>query len=328
LKKIYLLLIFIIVAFVTIAILIASSAKNGNMTKIKLAEVAHTVFYAPQYVAISEGYFKDEGLDIEVILTPGADKVMAALLSGDVQIGLAGSEATIYVYNGGEKNYIKSFAGLTKRDGSFIVSRNHVEDFTIESFKNNYVIGGRKGGMPEMTFEWILRENDVATNELTIDTGIAFAAMGGAFIGGIGDYVLLFEPTATEIERMGFGYVVESLGKLGGEVPYTSYSARKNYIEENPETLEKFSRAINKGLEYVKENDANAIALSIRDFFPDTSLSDLIKIVERYQSVDVWKADITINDGEWKHLQDIMENANELEKRVEFKTLVETKFMN
>ena len=204
-----------------------------------VAEVAHSIFYAPQYVALHNGYFKDYGIDAEIILTPGADKVIAAVLSGDVDIGFSGSEATIYVYNQGEKDYLKTFAQLTQKDGSFIVSRKKIDNWSLKDLKDKYIIGGRIGGMPEMTLEYILTKNGInPKKDVTIDTSIAFASMQGAFIGGTGDYVSLFEPNATNVEKQGLGYIVASLGELGGVIPYTSYSARNSYIE-------------NKNVEYV-----------------------------------------------------------------------------
>ena len=256
--------------------------KKSDLTKVKVAEVAHSVFYAPQYIADSLGYFKDEGLDVEIILAAGADKVTSAVLSGDVQIGFCGSEATIYVYNQGEKDYLVNFSGLTKRDGSFIVSREKYENFTLKDMVGKTVIGGRKGGMPEMTFEWALRQNGIdPVNDLNIDTSIAFSAMSGAFIGGTGDFVALFEPQALQIEKQGYGYVVASLGELGGIVPYTAYNAKKSYIEDNPLVIEKFTTAIQRGLDYVHNNSSSDIAKNILDHFPDISLTDLTKIVDR-----------------------------------------------
>ena len=247
--------------------------KKDNLEKIRVAEVAHTVFYAPQYAAISQGFFEEEGLDVELILTPGADKVTAAVLSGDAQIGFSGSEACIYVYNAGEKDYLKTFAQLTQKDGSFLVSRQKYDNFTLDDLKGKSVIGGRQGGMPEMTFEWALRQNNIdPVNDLNIDTSIAFAAMSGAFIGGQGDFVTLFEPNALQIEKQGLGYVVASIGELGGVVPYTSYSARSSYLEKNPEIIEKFTSAIQKGLDYVHNSSDEEVANAILSFFPDTSL--------------------------------------------------------
>lgn len=297
--------------------------KDNDLTKITVAEVAHTIFYAPGYAAISEGYFEDEGLDIELILTPGADKVTAAVLSGDAEIGFSGSEATIYVYNGGEKDYLKTFAQLTQKDGSFLVSREKYENFTLKDLIGKNVIGGRAGGMPEMTFEWALRQNGIdPKKDLTIDTSIAFAAMGGAFIGGQGDFVTLFEPTALEVEQQGYGYVVASIGELGGVVPYTSYSAKTSYINENPEIIESFTKALQKGLDFVHNSTDEEVAKSIIDFFPDTSLKDLESVIARYRGIDAWPTTTEFTEESFNHLQDIMIASKELEEKVPYKDLI------
>lgn len=321
----------IIIVFLSIIVLFASiffifNKKNNNLTKIKVAEVAHSVFYIPWYVANSNGYFKDEGLDIEIILTPGADKATASVLSGDVEIGFCGSEATIYVYNGGEKDYLVNFAGLTKKDGSFIVSREKDENFNLSKLKGKKIIGGRLGGMPEMTLEWILKENGVDIKDVEIDTSIAFASMGGAFIGGEGDYVSLFEPTALEVEKAGFGYVVSSLGELGGDVPYTVFNARKSYIENNPEIINKFVKAIQKGLDYTYSHTPKEIALSITNYFPDTSINDLEKIVKRYIDIDSWYKTTYIEEKDFNHVQEIMKNAKQLDKEAPYDKLVNNKY--
>ena len=297
-----------------------------DLEKIRVAEVAHTVFYAPQYAAISQGFFEEEGLDVELILTPGADKVTAAVLSGDVEIGFSGSEACIYVYNAGEKDYLKTFAQLTQKDGSFLVSRQKIDNFTLDDLKGKSIIGGRQGGMPEMTFEWALRQNGIEpTKDLDIDTSVAFAAMGGAFIGGQGDFVTLFEPNALQIEKQGFGYVVASIGELGGVVPYTSYSARNSYLEKNPEIIEKFTRAIQKGLDFVHNHSDEEVAKAILDFFPDTSLTDLTGVMERYRSIDAWPTTTTFSSESFYHLQDIMMAANELDNTVKYEDLIYTR---
>lgn len=300
--------------------------KKDNLEKIRVAEVAHTVFYAPQYAAISQGFFEEEGLDVELILTPGADKVTAAVLSGDAQIGFSGSEACIYVYNAGEKDYLKTFAQLTQKDGSFLVSRQKYDNFTLDDLKGKSVIGGRQGGMPEMTFEWALRQNNIdPVNDLNIDTSIAFAAMSGAFIGGQGDFVTLFEPNALQIEKQGLGYVVASIGELGGVVPYTSYSARSSYLEKNPEIIEKFTRAIQKGLDYVHNSSDEEVANAILLFFPDTSLNDLAGVIERYRSIDAWPTTTKFSSESFYHLQEIMQAANELNSAVKYEYLIYTK---
>lgn len=220
-----------------------------------------------------------------------------------------------------------TFAGLTKRDGSFIVSREPIENFTLDDLKGKYIIGGRKGGMPEMTLEYTLKEHNINPKEdLTIDTSIAFAAMSGAFIGGTGDFVTLFEPNALELQKQGLGYTVAYLGELGGEVPYTAYNARKSYIEKNPKVIEGFTKAINKALEYVQKEDAETIANHIIDYFPDTALNDLITIVEEYKEGDAWKSNITINEEEWNHIQDIIIEAGELNAYAPYNDLIYSKY--
>ena len=300
--------------------------KNSDLTKVKVAEVAHTIFYAPQYAALANGYFEEEGLDIELILTPGADKVTSAVLSGDVNIGFCGSEASIYVYNSDNKDYIVSFAGLTKRDGAFLVSRNKIDNFKLEDLKGKYVIGGRKGGMPEMTFEYTLKENGINLDDLTIDTSVDFASMAGTFIGGVGDFVTLFEPSATQIENKGLGYVVAYVGEYGGSVPYTAYNAKKSYIKENPEVIQKFTNAINKGLDYVWNNDDEVVAKAIVEYFPDMTINELSKMIKRYKDNDAWMKDTYFTEESFDHLQDIMISAGELDKKVPYKDLVDTTF--
>ena len=294
------------------AIIIFKPKNNDNLKKIKVAEVAHSVFYTPQYVAHALGYFKDEGLDVEIILTAGADAVAASVLSGDVNIGFCGSEATIYIYNNGEKDYLVNFAGLTKKDGSFIVSRKKIDNFKLTDLKGKYIIGGRKAGMPEMTLEWILKENGINLKDVTIDTSIAFPAMSGSFIGGTGDFVSLFEPNALKIEEQGYGYVVASLGELGGEVPYTVYNARKSYIENNMDVITSFSNAIQKGLDFTHSHSAEEIAKIILDYFPDTSLDDLTKLVDRYKKIDSWYKTTHIDENSYNHVLEIIDAAGEL----------------
>lgn len=300
-----------------------TNKSNDNLTKVKVAEVTHSVFYAPQYVALEQGYFEDEGLDIELTLTSGADNVMAAVLSGDVNIGLSGSEATIYVYNKGEKDYIKTFAQLTQKDGSFIVSREKIDDFTLDDLKGKYIIGGRLGGMPEMTLEYALKQNNIDPNkDLTIDTSIEFASMAGAFIGGTGDFVALFEPLATQVVNEGYGYKVAQLGTLTDNVPYTAYNARSSYLEENPDIIEKFDKAIQRGLDFVHEKSSDEITKAIMDQFPDTSYNDLKTAVESYLENDTWPKTTTFTKESFDHLQDIVIEAGQLDKKVNYEDLI------
>ena len=317
----------IIILIVGVFVFLLFNKEESNLKKVKVAEVTHSIFYAPQYVAHVLGYFEEEGLDVELLLVPGADKVAASVLSGDVQIGFCGSEATIYIYNQGQEDYLVNFAGLTKRDGSFIVSREKIEDFTLEDLKGKTIIGGRIGGMPEMTLEYTLKEAGIdPKNDLTIDTSIEFAAMSGAFIGGNGDFVSLFEPNALQLEEQGYGYVVASLGELGGVVPYTAYNTKKSYIESNPDVIEGFTKAIQKGLDYVHSHDSKDIAEVILDYFPDISKSDLEIIIDRYKNIDSWFTTTYITEENFNHIQEIAESAGQLDKRAPFDKLVNNSY--
>lgn len=325
-KKIIVYMMCLVVVFIIACSALFNFNKNKKdvkLEKITMAEVAHTVFYAPMYVAIEKGYFKDEGIDLNLILASGADKVTAALLSGDAQIGFSGSEATIYVYNGGEKDYLKTFSQLTQKDGSFIVSREKIKNFTLNDLKGKTVVGGRAGGMPEMTFEYALKQNGIdPRNDLDIDTSIAFPAMGGAFISGQGDFVTLFEPTASQVEKEGFGYVVASVGKLGGNVPYTSFSARKSYIKKHPETIKNFDKAIQRGLDYVHKHNDEEVALAIIKQFPDSKVSELEDAIKRYRENDTWPTTTKFSKKSFDHLQDIMIDYGEITKKVPYKKLM------
>lgn len=315
----------IIILFLAFLVLFDFNKDNDKekVQKVTLAEVAHTIFYAPQYVAIEKGYFEDYGIDIDLILTAGADKVTAALLSGDADVGFCGSEATIYVYNGGEKDYLKTFAQLTQKDGTFLVSRKEYKNFKLDDLKGKTVIGGRAAGMPEMTFEYALKQNGIdPKNDLNIDTSVAFPAMSGAFIGGQGDFVTLFEPTATEVEKQGYGHVVASIGELGGIVPYTSYSARISYINNNKELIKNFDKAIQKGLNYVKNHSDKEVAKAILKQFPDTSLNDLTNAVKRYREIEAWAETTKFSEESFNHLQDIMIDYGELQTKVDYSKLI------
>lgn len=326
-KKIIILVCFIIVLAGVLFFIINKNSENKNdkntLKEVKVAEVAHTIFYAPAYAAISKGYFEDEGIKINLTLTAGADKVTAAVLSGDVDVGFCGSEATIYVYNSGEKDYLVNFARLTKKDGSFLVSRKKYDNFKLEDLKGKTVIGGRKGGMPEMTFEWALKQNNIdPKNDLKIDTSVAFPAMEGAFIGGNADFVTLFEPNATSVEKQGLGYVVGYVGSFGGEVPYTAYNAKKSYIEKNKDIIDGFTKAVDKGLKYVKETDSSVVAKDIYEYFPELSLNDLTAIIERYKTNDAWASSSEITKKDFDHLQEIIISAGELNKKAPFEKLI------
>ena len=301
--------------------------KNNKLKTVKVAEVAHSIFYAPQYVAIKKGFFKDENIKIDLSLTPGADKVTAAVLSGDVDVGFCGSEASIYVYNSNEKDYIVTFASLTKRDGSFIVSKKKIKNFTLKDLENKKIIGGRDGGMPEMTLEYALKKNNVDINKVDIDKSVDFALMASAFINSNSDFVTLFEPSATKIENEKMGYIVGYLGEYAGEVPYTSYNARKSYINNNKNVIEGFNKAITKGQEYVYTHNEEEIAKTIIDFFPDMTINELTKMIKRYKDNNAWGKNTYFKKEEFDRLQEIMINAGKLDKKVDYNKLVNTKCM-
>lgn len=321
-------LIFIIIIGLVVCgyFIFRNNDKETELTKVTVGEVTHSIFYAPQYVADALGYYEEEGLDVELMLISGADKVTSAVLSGDVEIGFCGSEATIYVYNGGQEDYLVNFAGLTKKDGSFLVSREKIDDFTLEDLKGKHIIGGREGGMPAMTLEYALNSNGIASDETNIDTSIDFASMSGAFIGGIGDFVALFEPNATDLENQGYGYIVASIGELGGEVPYTVYNAKKSYIEENPEVIEGFTKATQKGLDYVHSHSAEEIAKVITSYFPDNSEEEVADIVQKYIDIDPWYETTYISEESFNHIQDIVSNAGQLDKKAPYDKLVDNTY--
>lgn len=323
-KKIIILITCIVIAVICLIFYsFYSSKESNNLTKVKVAEVTHSVFYAPQYIALEKGFFKEEGLDIELTLTSGADNVMAAVLSGDADIGLSGSEATIYVYNQGEKDYIKTFAQLTQKDGSFLVSRENIKDFKVEDLKGKYIIGGREGGMPEMTLEYALKQKGIdPKKDLTIDTSIDFASMAGAFIGGTGDFVALFEPLATKVVNEGYGYKVAQLGTLTDNIPYTAYNAKTSYLEKNKDTIKAFERAIQKGLDFVNKKTSDEITTAIMNQFPDTSYNDIKSAVESYKKNDTWPKNTTFTKESFDHMQDIVIEAGFLNKKVSYNDLI------
>ena len=304
-------------------------AACGQQDKIKitLSEVTHSVFYAPQYVAINKGFFAEEGLEVELSNGQGADKVMTAVLSGQVDIGFAGPEASIYVYNEGREDYAVVFAQLTKRDGSFLVGRSPEPDFKWENLRGKTIIGGRKGGVPEMTLEFVLKKHGLMPNEdLVVDTSIQFAAMAGAFTGGEGDYVTLFEPTATMLEKEGKGYVLASLGMDSGEIPYTAYFATRSYIEKNRDIIQKFTNAIYKGQQWVEQHTPREIAEAIKPSFPDSDLETLEAVAQRYKEIDAWCKNPIMTEESLNLLQEVMQEAGELKRAAPHDKIVDNTF--
>ena len=288
---------------------------------IKVAEVTHSAFYAPLYVAIENDYFLEEGLDIELILTPGADKVSSAVLSNDVEIGFAGAESAIYVYNGGEKDYLKLFSGLTKRDGQFIISRTN-EDFKLDRLKGKEILVGRKGGMPAINFLNALKNANIDPKEININYSVEFAALSGTFVGGVGDYVNLFEPTATALEKESLGYIVGNIGTYSGIVPYTAFYARKSYIDNNYKTIKKFNKALNKAISFVQDNEPEKIAEVILPQFSNLSKDDLTTIIKNYKEADSWFLNTTITEESYNNLKTMMKDNNLLKADVPYKNMV------
>lgn len=310
------------------------AAKDGEskeeLTKVTLNEVAHSIFYAPQYVAIEEEYFAEEGLDLTLVTGFGADKTMTAVISGEADIGFMGAEASIYAYQEGATDPVVNFAQLTQRAGNFLVAREEMPDFSWDDLRDTRVLGGRKGGMPEMVFEYILKNHNIdPASDLEIDQSIDFGSTAAAFTGDMSaDFTVEFEPSATALEKEGKGYVVASLGVDSGYVPYTSYSAKTSFLNENPQVIQSFTNALQKGMDYVQNHSPEEIAQMISPQFPETDMDTLTTIVNRYYEQDTWKENLVFEKDSFELLQDILEGAGELEKRVDYEQLVTTEFAN
>ena len=321
----------VVLAVTALPMGVFAAKKDGEeekLTKITLNEVAHSIFYAPQYVAIEEGYFAEEGLNLTLVTGFGADKVLTALISGEADIGFMGAEASIYAYQEGATDPAVNFAQLTQRAGNFLVAREEMPDFKWEDLKGKKVLGGRKGGMPEMVFEYILRKNGLdPQKDLTIDQSIDFGSTAAAFIGDASaDFTVEFEPSATALEKEGAGYVVASLGVDSGYVPYTAYSAKTSYLNANPNIIQKFTNALQKGMDFVQSHTPEEIAKVIAPQFKETDLATITTIVSRYYEQDTWKSDLIFNEESFNLLQDILENSGELKERVPYEELVTTTF--
>lgn len=321
-KKIILTIFIIILLIISIFKLIYSSKENNNknITTLKVAEVTHSPFYTPFYVALENNYFKDEGLNIELSLTPGADKVTAAVISKSVDIGFAGPESTIYIYNEGKEDYLVSFAGLTKKDGQFIVSRK--KDFKWEDLQNKEILVGRIGGMPALNFLNALDKLGISTDNIKINYDVDYASLSGAFIGGNGDFVNLFEPNASNIEKNGYGFIVESIGKNEDTMPYTAFYTTKSFLDNNKETLKKYNNALNKGLEYIKKHNSHDIAVIIKNQFSDIDTKDLEKYIDNYKDIDSWYDNTFIPEEDFKSLQKLLIKNKLIDKEVPYNILV------
>ena len=305
----------------------AGQKEETGLTEVTLNEVAHSIFYAPMYAAVEEGYFAEEGINLDLVCGFGADKTMTAVISGEADIGFMGSEASIYTYNEGATDYVVNFAQLTQRAGNFLVAREEMPDFRWEDLKGSVVLGGRKGGMPEMVFEYILKQNGIdPETDLEINQNIDFGSTAAAFAEGQGEFTVEFEPGATTLESEGKGYVVASLGEDSGYVPYTAFSAKKSFIDENPEIIQGFTNALQKGMDYVQTHSPEEIAEVIEPQFPETDLETITTIVTRYYDQDTWKSNLIFEESSFDLLQDILESAGELSERAPYEKLVDPSF--
>ena len=339
-KKIIIAIVLVAVLIgVIVAVVVNSNRNNTSNTVptakekvvetkvVKVNEVTRSVFYSPQYAAIALGYFKDNGIEIELTTGQGADKVMTAILSGQSDIGFAGPEASIYIYNEGKEDYTQVFAQLTKRDGAFLVSRDKTDKFSWDDLKGKTIIPGRKGGVPYMTLEYVLKQKGIdPSKDVILDDSISFDLMAGAFAGGNAEYVTLFEPTASMTESQGVGYIVASVGEESGEIPYTAYFAKKSYIEKNEDLIQNFTDAIYKGQKWTKEHTAKEIAELIKDFFPDTDIKMLESSIQRYKDIDAWSETPVLTEESFNKLQDVIEEAGELEQRADYTKVVNNKY--
>lgn len=303
-----------------------TACAKEKVQKVKVAEVTHSIFYTPQYVALEKGFFEDEGLNVEVTTVPGGDKTMTALLSGGVDIALVGSETSIYVYAQEANDPAINFAQLTQTDGTFLVSREKIDNFSWEQLKGSTFLGQRKGGMPQMVGEFVLKKHGInPQQDLELIQNVDFANIAPAFSSGTGDFVQLFEPTASMFEQEGKGYIVASFGKESGHVPYTTFMTKQSYLKENKETIEKFTRAIYKAQQWVESHSADEIAEAIQPQFPDTDIELIATVVDRYKSQGSFATNPILDEAEWKNLHDIMDEAGELPSQIDHKTLVNTK---
>lgn len=316
---------FVILLIASLFIITLAACNSEKVQTVRLAEVTHSIFYAPQYVALEKGFFEEEGLKIELMLTPGGDKVMTALLSDGADIGLVGSETSIYVSTQGSNDPVINFAQLTQTDGTFLVSREKTDDFHWDMLKGSTFLGQRKGGMPQMVGEFVLKKHGIDPHgDLNLIQNVDFANIASAFASGTGEFVQLFEPQASVFEKEGRGYIVASFGEESGKVPYTSYMAKESFIKNNKEVVEKFTRAIYKAQQWVEENSPREIAETIHPHFNDTDIEIVEMVVERYKNQHSFATDPILDEMEWNNLQDIMEEAGELPARVDYTELVNT----
>lgn len=328
-KRMFVIAIIILIVAMALGIYGVNKKQNqdNGITTVKVNEVTRSVFYAPQYVAINNGYFEKRGINIELTTGQGADAVMTAVLSNQCDIGFAGPEASIYVYNEGKEDHTQVFAQMTKKDGSFLIARNDTEKFSWQDLKGKTVIPGRKGGVPYMTLEYVLRQNGIdPETDVVLDDSIKFDLMAGAFTSGNADYVTLFEPTASLTEKEGKGYIVASVGEAAGEIPYTAYFAKKSYLSENKDLVQRFTDAIYEAQIWTKEHSSEEIAEAIKDFFPDTETELLAEVIQNYKNIDAWNDNPTLTEESFDRLQEVMIQAGELKEKVPYEAIVTNEF--
>ena len=328
-KRMFVIAIIILIVAMALGIYGVNKKQNqdNGITTVKVNEVTRSVFYAPQYVAINNGYFEKRGINIELTTGQGADAVMTAVLSNQCDIGFAGPEASIYVYNEGKEDHTQVFAQMTKKDGSFLIARNKTNNFSWQDLKGKTVIPGRKGGVPYMTLEYVLRQNGIdPETDVVLDDSIKFDLMAGAFTSGNADYVTLFEPTASLTEKEGKGYIVASVGEAAGEIPYTAYFAKKSYLSENKDLVQRFTDAIYEAQIWTKEHSSEEIAEAIKDFFPDTETELLAEVIQNYKNIDAWNDNPTLTEESFDRLQEVMIQAGELKEKVPYEAIVTNEF--
>ncbi len=319
----------LITCFTFLPLSACKNKEESNVTTLKINEVTHSVFYAPLYLAESLGYFEEENIKIELTNGGGADKVMSAVLSGDSDIGFCGPEAALYVLVGGSSDVPIVFGQLTKRDGSFLVSRTPQPNFKWEDLQGKEILAGRKGGVPAMTFEYVLNEHNLTDGmNVTLNYDVAFNLMVSAFEGGTADYCTMFDPTAYEYEAAGKGYVVASVGEASGEVPYTCFMAKNSWIQKNQTAVEGFLRAVTKAVKYAQENDGTKVAPYLTRYFEGISEAAIAASVERYKAIDAWRDNLSMTEDSFERLQDIIENAGELTRRAKLHELVNNEYAN
>lgn len=317
----------ILTALLLLLLPLACREAEPETVTMQLHEVTRSVFYAPQYIALSLGFFEEEGLHVEITTSGGSEKAMTALLSGEADLCLAGPETGVYVMNEGKEDHPVIVGQLTKRDGSFLIAREPSEQFSWDDLLGKTVIGGRAGGMPIMTLRWVMAQNGLIDGEnCTIIDSIQFNLMAGAFEGGEGDYVTLFEPTATEFQKAGKGYIVANIGLESGEVPYTCYFASQKTIEEHPERIEAFLRAIYKAQQWIETASDEDAAKAMQPYFPDASPDSLKAVVKSYRETDSWMKDPIMQESAYERLLTVIDFNGELSGRPAFSALVDNRF--